>query len=511
MVDVKLTETDLPWWFQLMDVPFINAHARVEVRQKDFGNAGLPIAVNESSPRAAAAYFVDESNGTVLASTQLTRAGSSSGLAIWSNATAVPVVIDRPNVGVRIALSGSTTDTTCGHPLVSCYDPSSNLGLVHIRGWSNLGTGSATAPIARDVQLFAGSCNDAYFSATSCTAGVQASIDFGADPSTLGPAQVNAVVGGQSYPLTYNASSRLWRSSASNLIPLPASAGSVAVGLAYKDNTTKNKFVALDNAAQRSYTASGSTSGPIQLAGVSENGIGDADSFRRCETGYTSCTHNLTVTIGVSGSLQDAQGVNDPIVPLRVTGGSQNQSLDCDPNLPKLKDELATGCAPQYKKNTGSACPGNAGSLWATAQPWSCVAVQTGTAINDVPAGLNQRILGTDKPTTCTSPNHWSSFPNLPQGDKRIVNVFLTPFGTFQGSGSDTVPVIGFATFYITGWAGNGNSFTNPCQGNGDDTAQPGYVVGHFIKYIDTLDTTGGGQSACDMSDFGTCVAVLTE
>src|SRR5207249_2019849 len=111
-----------------------------------------------------------------------------------------------------IALSGSATDTTCGHPLVSCYEPSSNSGLLHIRGWSNQGTGSATAPIARDVQLFAGSCNDAYFSATACTAGVRASIAFGADPSTLGPAQVNAVVGGQSYPLAYDSSTQLWQS-----------------------------------------------------------------------------------------------------------------------------------------------------------------------------------------------------------------------------------------------------------------------------------------------------------
>jgi hypothetical protein len=511
MVDVKLTETDLPWFFKLMGVPFINAHARVEIRQKDSGTGGLPIAVNDTQPRAAAAYFVDESNGTVLASTPLTRTGSSGGLGMWSSAAPVPVTVDKPNIAVRIALSGSTTDTTCGHPLVSCYEPSATSGLLHIRGWSGLGTGSASAPIARDVTLSAGSCADAYFSPSGCTVGVQAKIDFGADPATLGPAQVHAVVNGNSYALTYSSSTGLWSSTSANYASLPASAGSIPVDLAYKDNTTKNKFVTFATAAQRSYTAASASSGPIKLAVASENGAGDANSFRRCETGYTTCSHNLGVTIGISGNLQDAQGVGDPVVALRVTGGSQNQSLDCDPNLNKLKDELAQGCHPTYTKNTGTACPGGTGSLWATPQPWPCVGLQTGSAINDVPAGLNQRILGNDKASSCTSPNHWASFPNLPKGDPRIVNVFLTPFGTFQGSGNDTVAVIGFATFYVTGWAGQGNGFDNPCQGNGDDTAQPGYIVGHFIKYIDTIDTGGGGSSPCDLSVFGTCVAILTE
>ena len=65
--------------------------------------------------------------------------------------------------------------------------------------------------------------------------------------------------------------------------------------------------------------------------------------------------------------------------------------------------------------------------------------------------------------------------------------MFLTPFGSFDGSGSTTVPVTDFATFYVTGWTGQGQGFNNPCQGNGDDPVpnnDPGVIVGHFIKYI---------------------------
>ena len=84
----------------------------------------------------------------------------------------------------------------------------------------------------------------------------------------------------------------------------------------------------------------------------------------------------------------------------------------------------------------------------------------------------------------------------LVSGDPRIVQVFLTKFGAFSDSeGGGTVPVTGFATFYITGWTGQGQGFNNPCQGNGDDPVpnnDAGYIVGHFIKYVQTLNTGGG-------------------
>jgi hypothetical protein len=125
---------------------------------------------------------------------------------------------------------------------------------------------------------------------------------------------------------------------------------------------------------------------------------------------------------------------------------------------------------------------------------------------------MNKRVLGNEKPSTCTAPNHWSSFPNLNQGDPRIIQVFLTPYGSFSGSGSTTVPVTDFATFYVTGWTGQGAGFNNPCQGNGDDPVpnnDAGYIVGHFIKYIQTIDT-GSGSTPCDLNAFGSCIALMT-
>ena len=69
-----------------------------------------------------------------------------------------------------------------------------------------------------------------------------------------------------------------------------------------------------------------------------------------------------------------------------------------------------------------------------------------------------------------------------------------------------------FAAFYVTGWQGN-PGFDNPCQGNGDDSAARGEIVGHFIKYIQPA-SGGGGSSGepCNLSTngLGVCVTELT-
>ena len=245
--------------------------------------------------------------------------------------------------------------------------------------------------------------------------------------------------------------------------------GQVQIGNKLEDCKTGNgnKCKGTFGTVQRTFGA-GSRSGPIKLAQIWESGAFGANSFERCSAVQTQCTHDLVVKIGLEGSLSTDSDADDPTVALRVAGGSQNQSIDCDDSLSNLKDELANGCGPTYKKNTGVACPGTASALWGTSQPWPCAAIQTGSAVNQVAAGLNERVMGTDKPSSCTSPNNW---PVINDGDPRILQVFLTPFGSFSGSGSAVVPVTGFATFYLTGWTGQGGGFDNPCQGNGDDAA----------------------------------------
>ena len=521
MIDVKLTETDLPWFFKAANVDFINAHARVSLMSINRASGALPVGVQDVNPKAAKVQFVNEATGEVLGSRDLTSAGTSGDLSLWSNSgDPVPVDISAAHIGMRVILSGSNS-TTCGQPLVECYQPDAEggRGIVYIRGWSDGSGAQPSAPKDRSVTLFGGSCTDPYFSAGSCTIGVRANVNFGTnDPVTDVGAKVTAVVGGSSYDLTYQGND-LWESSAT--INVPANAGEVPVELRWEEtkgtqggNTCSdrggNKCKGSFGTVQRAFSSVEGLSGPIELAQVSEGGASGANSFERCGSAQ-SCTHNLVATIGIKGSLKNAADVNDPVVSLRVTGGSQNQSLDCDPDTPNLSDELANGCGPEYKINTGSDCPDSTATLWSSASPWPCVAVQTGTAINQVAKGMNLRVLGSEQPTSCSSPSNWSDFPNIPADDPRIVQVFLTPFGTFSGSGSTTVPVSSFATFYVTGWAGQGGGFANPCEGQGDDPAPDGHIVGHFIKYVFRLNDGDSGDELCDPNGFGSCVAVLTE
>jgi hypothetical protein len=508
MVDVKMTEADLPWFFGLDVVPAINARARVQIQSLSYANGGaLPIAVPNTDPRRAKAIFVNEETGAVLASAELTKTGfdPSSGLDIWENPP-IPVPISASRIGVRIALSGTASSITCGAPLVDCYDAGSSNGILYIRGFSATGTGTATAPIARDVVLVRDTCSDPYFTyeSSTCTVGVSAVVDFGvADPATIN-ASVSAKLGNREVSLTYVPGSGRWESTGANFFDVDPADGPLPIELKWRVGSNTGTF----GNVQRTFAGSEDRSGPVRLAEVSENGFFWTNSFAQ------GGTHELAVKIGIVPNLQIASSVNDPIVTLRVVGGSRNQSLDCDPDYSNLYQELAFGCRPRYTVNTGTACASTPTSLWGSPQPWPCVAIQTGSATNQVPRGLNLRVLGDEKPTTCTAPNNWSQYPDIPANDPRILNVFVVPFGAFGGSGSGVIPVVRFATFYITGWTAGGSGFKNPCQGNGDDpvpNGDAGNIVGHFIKYIFTVNDGSGSGQACDPSGFGSCIAVLTE
>jgi hypothetical protein len=211
-------------------------------------------------------------------------------------------------------------------------------------------------------------------------------------------------------------------------------------------------------------------------------------------------------------------------VTLRFAGGvsgSQNQALDCDPWNParNFEDEIATGCRPSYTYNKGTACPSQPQTLWGTSTSpldqgaaWPCVAVETGDKTGQVGPGMNRRVLGSKNPPTCTNPNMW---PVRNIGDPRIIHVFLTQFGAFGGSGQNTVAVTDFATFYVTGWRGNGNEDKNPCQDQSipkpdDPVTEAGTIVGHFIDYAGPIEGTPDPQD-CEFGGPTPCISVLTE
>jgi hypothetical protein len=79
-----------------------------------------------------------------------------------------------------------------------------------------------------------------------------------------------------------------------------------------------------------------------------------------------------------------------------------------------------------------------------------------------------------------------NNYPNYQPGgtDPRAVTLIITDWNAFSSSGSTTVPVVTFATFYITGWDGAPNSCNgvNQPAPPGDDKKAD--IWGHYIADV---------------------------
>ena len=508
MLDVKASEAGLPLLFQLpglSSVTAINAHARVELKQVEVQEGMLPVAVPDLRFTYVFATFVDETTGTSLGTVQLQRSGTSGDDQLWITSTPIPVAISSAHVGVRIRLVGGTDpNAACGQLYTECYDLDSTNGVVHIRGWSN----AAVAPAVHNAWLLPGSCTpDAYFAASDCGAGVQAEVDLGPTHPLTGTGVTAgvwaSVDGAGNVPLTPGGASGLVTWTAGGGLPFAGGGPhTVELNWSWKQTSgTWSGFTCNDRnnnpckaqgtfgPVQRGFVAGG-RSGPLRRVQVFESGVTSSGS----NSFQTGTTPTLGISLAVTGSLKVQSLASDPVVELRVTG-SQNQSIDCDPAVPNLADEIEQGCGPAYKINPGLACP-DYNQLWSLPEPWECVKTQTGGAVGQVERGLKERILG--GANTCTAPINW---PNYDLKDTRIVPLIITPFGSFSGTGNDIIPVIDFAAFYVVGWNGD------PCPG-----AYPvarGYMAGHFIKYA-APNPKGAGKNVCNPDLISPCVPVMT-
>jgi hypothetical protein len=563
-VDIKATETDLPWFIGFGGlVPRINAHARVSVVQQSSANGTLPIAVPNPLPRSAAAIFINEGNGAILGSVPLTDLGPSGSLELYGSGTSgLPLITVAANTGVVIALSGRTslslTGTLaqiCQQNLTDCYDLGADpptQGLSFIRGYSTGGSGAQpNEPILRSVELFpTGACGSAYFSDGTCTYDFVARIDAG---TTLPKA--DQIYGANGVTLTSSTdpncafvagADQCWHQN----LTLPANSGPQDIAVTWEETSGcldlpcsdkkardckvggGNKCTGTFGNAQRAFSTKDTRSGPIKVVDVCTFDL-DTSCTQAYDQSYPAGDqHRFAVTIGIAGTLRNATSVSEPLVVLRVKSQT-GQSLNCDPGWTNLKQELANGCGPTYVPNTGSPDCSTIGraALWASDKPWSCIAVNTGRQPNDVPAGLNLRILLDEKPPPNSCPplgekghNNWSMFDptdadgdgtyGFPEGDPRVLNAYLTTYGAFShvDGTSGSVPVTGFGHFYVTGWYGQGGGFDNPCQGDGDDPVpnnDTGLIVGHFIFYLDKVG--GDGTEPCDPSSISACVIVMTK
>jgi Putative Flp pilus-assembly TadE/G-like len=472
-IDVKATETHLPWFFGFGGfVSRINAHARVGIVQEDEANATLPIAVPNPLPTSAAAIFIDEANGDqVVARAPLSPLGPSGSLDMWQTCSVVvpggpctpsPVAVTIPSrkTGIVIALSGKKSlsltgslAAICDQALTDCYDsntdPPTN-GVSFIRGYSAGGTGrQPEAPVLRQVELVPSSTGvpcpnttpNTPFSfsnnTSNCTYELVAGIDayLASGGNMPNAAQIYTANGVQLYPDPDDncalVSPPCWHAN----LTLNAASGPNDIRMTWEEQTgtvgsdtckttggnkCKGNFDGGD-VIQRAYSAvtatSGHSSGPLKIVQLSgPSCVGETSHSYLAGSQYQFC-----VTIGIAGTLRNATSPSDPQVSLRIKSLT-GQSLDCDPGYQNLKQELAYGCRPSYHVNSGTPDCSTIGTsaLWSSPEPWYCVAVNTGRQPNDVAAGLNLRIYGNEKPPNtypnCTlgighlGYNNWANF-----------------------------------------------------------------------------------------------------
>jgi hypothetical protein len=206
------------------------------------------------------------------------------------------------------------------------------------------------------------------------------------------------------------------------------------------------------------------------------------------------------VEMGMAGGL--ARDQDEPPIALNLgSGSSQRALIDCDPDIPNIKDEIDTGCQrPSYAANkfdTTPLCPGTNGFFdvpkappFESWPPFRCVLTQTTAAANQVVQGFNERLFGVSNNAQCppddmTKPVHGRNYwhrdnndyddetfawdgdtPNyepddwgneLGDADPRLVTLFFTTYDSFTGPGNEVYPIVGFGNFYITGYGRTSN------------------------------------------------------
>jgi hypothetical protein len=360
-------------------------------------------------------------------------------------------------------------------------------------------------------------------------------------------------------------------------------------------NTQPPDSEIFEDPVQRSFMGDDDTSGPIKFLRLSadrgcdgnppgsDNGVPDyVDAEAGSQPkGPLHCFH---MDMGLAGGV--AKDQDEPPIAFNLAGTSQAALLDCDPDLNNLKAEIVAGCKPFFRSNEFLAnppCPNGvtnwSGMLAPPAPyddewpPYTCALTQTtaAPAPGQLLDGLRERMFGpgggapscpNEDVTPWTPPqlapwtkgrNYWHDANNqideytfaqdnppptrtnrlLTRKDPRVVNLFMTAYDSFGGSGNELFPVVAFGTFYVTGWGrvtgvGAGLNIDDPCDdgnngnlfdGTGNEPppdlnqSKPGtYIWGHFISNVDlSANVTPSERLCAPLVSTMPCVAVLVE
>ena len=121
MIDLKLTEADVPWFLRPATTLFaINAHARVEIQKLIELKGSLPVAIPDPNPRLVSVEFVNEGSGGApcaappcIVELEDNGIDADTRMRNWGTSSPFTVTVPAVRIGVRVNLGGELS-TTCG-------------------------------------------------------------------------------------------------------------------------------------------------------------------------------------------------------------------------------------------------------------------------------------------------------------------------------------------------------------------------------------------------------------
>ncbi len=451
--------------------------------------------------------------------------------------------------------------------------------LSQIRVWND-----GVAPRTRNVTLTGGcGLGDAYFgplptAATDCRFGANVDVFWGTmDDNELAVSSnfhvtVNGVNASPPGPTT---PSGVW-TVPSTALTASAGANDVTVQISWTDtNNAHNweqgggqcrnggqnpcRYSGPSEAVHRTFVGTKNTAGAVAMAHTSTSGfVGGVPGPSYATVADGGNVIDVHPTVGIQSVLK--AGV---FTILRLDDPQANQTLECDPDYAQGQEFSAFqyGCKPWYAANsftngpwwntTTRQCPD--GGLWfsnntmpapygknSSANPWRCVLTAPGMSTGQVGDDI---AVATDNCTNinnnscqqfaCVNDGNYDGKAGNPNGwvqrggdsrYPRVVNLFIVPYQGSKGlSGAgDTIPVLGFASFYVMNWTGSNNNQSDRCPDTTFDhdhnpltpqinvpSPPAGAISGVFVETVDYEPGPVDAPAVCVEGQLTPCRATL--
>jgi hypothetical protein len=537
MFDVKMTEAHLPLFFGGFGLPSVTVHARARVQL--FADAGLqpsiPLSPPDTNFSTVVVTFLNKTTGLELAGCtagagavfvsgctfKLAAGGSclaAAGLKVECGAVNLPIAA---NVLTTMRVGAGSTASSCvgnGTATLKCFDANAPIALYAIRGYgTSLATnGAGTGHFVYSVKpatLCTGGSSSPFFSdyntTTTCSGSVTALIDAGEVPPATGNLTASLSSGGGNAamtrvctvitnPLCFDNTRNAWYWATT------ASAFSIQTGFGVDTITIKKGNTT--EATQQFYSG-GLDSDPVKMVQVTDPATGfQATSLQaggslktvNVNVGFATYVVNTPCSSAGGNSGKNYRCASDPTVLLRNQAGGSNSnhfSIDCGPGA--QKDQFLNGCTTAYQIHPSPYTP-----ICDPVTPADCAQSQTGCAVGNVDAPMSTRFGDT--------PNNYPNYSTDPP-DPRLIVMVLTDFNSWNFQGTQNVPVVAFAAFYVTGWdrASGTQVSTNEPYPSPGSTPGCGDVWGHFVKFVDSTGTPS--TNPCDPASPTPCVPTLTK